>query len=126
MECNICLEESINFVNLTCCLNSKQICQKCLDCLKYRICPYCIKEIDVNHFINNPNIHLGSPIFNGLDQSWKEFPNQENSINPYDYENSRRLIRQICKMRKVYIKHNYSKKEDLRINEDSLIFEMDN
>jgi len=132
MDCNICLEESINFVNLTCCLNSKQICQKCLDCLKYPVCPYCRTEINVNFFKNNPNIHSHSPSYNELTQSWQEFLNEETSINPYDYDNSRRLRRQIRKMRQTYIntKTHISKKEKkefLRrtINEDILIFDMD-
>ena len=46
---------------------------------------------------------VNSPIYNNLSESWREYIQEETQINPYDYDNSRRLRRQLRKMRQRYM-----------------------
>ena len=56
-ECAICYEHALSddFFILSCC-KEKKICQKCLDCLKVPMCPYCRSVIP--EIKNNPKYRL--------------------------------------------------------------------
>ena len=106
-ECNICYEDpydiSLSFV-LDCCNRSKRICMSCINCLTTPICPYCRHELPqqcipyLNEKTNNVSTSEPLPIL-----SWEHFIQEESSINPYLYEDSRRLRRQIRRLRHEYL-----------------------
>ena len=101
-ECNICYEtpyDISNSIQLICCNNSKQICISCINCLTTPVCPYCRKKLPdkcIPYMSENNNISRSEPIpiF-----TWEHFLQEENIINPYLYDNSRRLRRQIRRLR---------------------------
>ena len=118
-NCDICYEDSDDLdylIKLKCCNNTKNICIKCINCLTNPVCPYCRKEIDnkcIPYLSQDNNIFIfnSEPINYYLnDYSWYDFLNEENIINPNLYDNSRRLRRQIRKLRHEYNekKSNYS------------------
>ena len=106
-ECNICYEIpcdiSLSFV-LDCCNHSKRICMSCINCLTTPICPYCRHKLPdkcipyLNEETNNLSVSEPIPII-----SWEHFIQEENSINPYLYEDSRRLRRQMRRLRHEYL-----------------------
>lgn len=100
MECNICFEFS-QAIPLECCKNTKHICNLCLNSLKYPICPYCRSDIDIELY-DETKTQYRSPLYNNLSESWRHYIEEETLINPYDYDNSRRLRRQLRKMRQKY------------------------
>jgi len=102
MECNICYEDTYDLVPLECCNNTKKICSLCLNSLKYPLCPYCRSDIDIELY-NDDEVSEHSPSYNNLSESWREYIHEETQINPYDYDNSRRLRRQLRKMRQRYM-----------------------
>ena len=114
-ECNICYDNSVasnQIIKLSCCNNSKLICVKCINCLTTPLCPYCRKRLDDNclpYLQDTRNISHSDPnttYYNiNLYQdpySFEEFLSEEHIINPYLYENSRRLRRQIRRLRHEY------------------------
>lgn len=111
LHCDICYEkseENESLINMGCCNNTKNICIKCINCLTNPVCPYCRKKIDDKciPYLNQDNnifIFNSEPIDYYLnDYSWYDFLNEENIINPNLYDNSRRLRRQIRKLRYEY------------------------
>ena len=97
LECNICYldaDSSSEIITLKCCNNSKKICIKCIYCLTTPICPYCRKDLDDKciPYLNEDNKFSSSePIPNTNLFSWNDFLQEEYIINPYLYEDSRRL-----------------------------------
>ena len=125
-ECNICYDNGIdesNIIKLSCCKNSKQICVKCINCLTTPLCPYCRKKLDKNclaYLQIDKNISRSEPIHSSYNiemyqnpYSFEDFLSEEHIINPYLYENSRRLRRQIRQLRHEY---NERRSETHRIN----------
>ncbi len=114
-ECNICYDNSVasnQIINLSCCNNSKQICVKCINCLTTPLCPYCRKHLDdkcLPFLKEENNLSRSEPntnyyninLYQGT-YSFEEFLSEEHIINPYLYENSRRLRRQIRRLRHEY------------------------
>lgn len=104
-ECNICYETPYDIsdsIQLVCCNGSKKICISCIDCLTTPICPYCRKKLpdDCIPYINETcNISRSEPT---PTFTWEHFLEEENIINPYLYDNSRRLRRQIRRLRHEY------------------------
>ena len=109
----LALTES-NIIKLSCCKNSKQICVKCINCLTTPLCPYCRKKLDkkcLAYLQIDKNISRSEPINSSYNiemyqnpYSFEEFLSEEQIINPYLYENSRRLRRQIRQLRHEYFK----------------------
>ena len=129
-ECNICYEqccEGNSLVNLSCCKNSKQICIKCISCLTTPICPYCRNKLDEQCFpflqidtnVSHSDPQAGSNYFDNIynnDYSFQNFIAQERIINPFIYENSRRLRRQIRRLRHEYNQRHSSNNSNIIIN----------
>jgi hypothetical protein len=106
-ECNICYETGFSdtdIVVLNCCNGSKSMCVHCIHCLTTPICPYCrnpLQENCVPYLSEANNISRSDPQ-NYTIYSWEDFLEDENIINPYIYEDSRRLRRQIRRLRYEY------------------------
>lgn len=110
-ECNICYETpcvETDLIQLICCNNSKNICINCIECLTTPICPYCRKEIDKKclKYLNKQHyVAQSEPINITINQyfySWEDFLREEHIINPYHYDDSRRLRRHIRNLRYEY------------------------
>lgn len=112
-DCNICYETPCDLsyiVKLECCNNTKQICMNCLNCLTTPICPYCRKELNEKYLpylsssFSNSAISRSENIVNTnySSYSWERFLYEENIINPYLFDDSRRLRRQIRRLRYEY------------------------
>lgn len=111
-ECNICYEiynDSNDLINLTCCNNSKNICINCIECLTTPICPYCRKPLhhECMKYLNEnlSRVTQSAPAYyteRTISYSWNDFLEDEYIINPYYYEDSRRLRRQIRRLRYEY------------------------
>ena len=104
-ECNICYDvpcDISDIIVLKCCNNSKKICISCLQYLTTPICPYCRTKLPENciPYLNETNIVSRSEPNQSI--SWERFIQEENSINPYLYEDSRRLRRQMRRLRHEY------------------------
>ena len=123
-ECNICYDngnDESNIIKLSCCKNSKQICVKCINCLTTPLCPYCRKKLDkkcLAYLQIDKNISRSEPINSSYNiemyqnpYSFEEFLSEEQIINPYLYENSRRLRRQMRRLR-----HEYSQRRSITQN----------
>ena len=123
-ECNICYDNGIdetNIIKLSCCNNSKQICIKCINCLTTPLCPYCRKKVDkkcLAYLQIDKNVSRSEPINSSYNiemyqnpYSFEEFLSEEQIINPYLYENSRRLRRQMRRLR-----HEYSQRRTVTQN----------
>mgnify|MGYP001171638421 CR=1 FL=1 len=106
-ECNICYQtpsDRDECITLDCCNGSKKICVYCIHCLTTPICPYCRTNLPstcVVYMKETNNISRSEPIINQT-ISWSEFLEEENIINPYLYDDSRRLRRQIRRLRHEY------------------------
>lgn len=106
-ECNICYESGFgdsDIVVLNCCNGSKSMCVHCIHCLTTPICPYCrspLQENCVPYLSEANNISRSDPQTYTF-YSWDNFLEDENIINPYIYEDSRRLRRQIRRLRYEY------------------------
>lgn len=111
-ECNICYDNGIDeshIIQLSCCNNSKQMCIKCINCLTTPLCPYCRKKLDkkcLDYLQIDNNISRSEPINSSYNiemyqnpYSFEEFLSEEHILNPYLYENSRRLRRQMRRLR---------------------------
>lgn len=108
MECNICYESVCGkneLIRLECCNLSKSICVKCIHCLTTPICPYCRKPLQDNcvPYLNEDN-HMArsEPIAIVSAYTWERFLQEEHIINPYLYDDSRRLRRHIRRLRYEY------------------------
>ena len=105
-ECNICyesLDTSNEIIILECCKGTKKICIYCINYLTTPICPYCRCELPSECLLylkEQNNISISEPNTSML--SWENFLEEENIINPYIYEDSRRLRRQIRRLRHEY------------------------
>ena len=104
-ECNICYEvpgDIHELIPLSCCNLSKSICISCIHCLTTPICPYCrcLLPSDCTLYMREANNISRSEPSNTY--TWEHFLEEENIINPYLYENSRRLRRQIRRLRYEY------------------------
>ena len=106
-ECNICYESGFSdtdMVVLNCCKGSKSMCVHCIHCLTTPICPYCrnpLQENCIPYLSEANNISRSDPQTYTI-YSWEDFLEDENIINPYIYEDSRRLRRQIRRLRYEY------------------------
>ena len=106
-ECNICYESGFSdtdMVVLNCCKGSKSMCVRCIHCLTTPICPYCrnpLQENCIPYLSEANNISRSDPQTYTI-YSWEDFLEDENIINPYIYEDSRRLRRQIRRLRYEY------------------------
>ena len=102
MDCCICYEvvdTSSNIFVMECCNNSKQICRDCLNCLRTPLCPYCRTKLPDELLQQNKNISNSVPSSYTESMSWGDFLDHEHIINPYLYNDSRRLRRQIRRLR---------------------------
>ena len=105
-ECNICYETPYDInesILLECCNRSKRICVSCIHCLSTPLCPYCRCELSKNCLVymkETNNISTSEPLNSTF--TWEHFLEEENIINPYIYEDSRRLRRQIRRLRYEY------------------------
>ena len=105
-ECNICYEtpcERSESILLECCNRSKRICISCINCLTTPICPYCRSKLPSNCLLymnETNNISTSEPTQTTF--TWEQFLEEENIINPYLYDDSRRLRRQIRRLRYEY------------------------
>lgn len=113
-ECNICYEtccaKKINV--LSCCNNTKSICQKCLGFLSTPICPYCRNKLDekcMPYLKTNITIPHSYPQdgYNSLNTflqpySFESFLEEERIIDPLLFDDSRRLRRQMRRLRHEY------------------------
>lgn len=106
--CDICYDDSHSghdSIRLKCCNHSKVICFRCINCLKTPICPYCRNPIDDSciPFFNENNITSTSePREIPENLSWNSFLSQEQIIDPYLYEDSRRMRRMMRRLRYQY------------------------
>ena len=106
-ECNICYETACDIhdiVVLECCNRSKSMCVMCIHCLTTPVCPYCrnpLQEDCIPYLNEANNISRSEPHATAM-YTWEDFLQEENIINPYLYENSRRLRRQIRRLRHEY------------------------
>jgi hypothetical protein len=108
-DCSICYEtpcDLSHLIYLECCKNTKKICMKCLNCLTTSICPYCRQELN-EKCIPYLSTSLSSNISRSTNTylpsyTWEMFLNEENIINPCLFEDSRRLRRQIRRLRYEY------------------------
>ena len=126
-ECNICYEECKNsntLINLKCCMNTKKICIKCINCLTVALCPYCRSDLDdeCKVYINEPLISRSAPerieTFIGSNPySFDDFIREEHVIDPSLYNDSRRLRRQIRRLRHEYNQRRYESSYNTRNNE---------
>ena len=107
MECCICYEtpdDKYDILTLECCNNSKQICKDYLNCLRTPVCPYCRKRLPNELLEQNKNIPQSMPqYYTSSSGSFAEFVESEHIIDPYSYNNSRRLRRQIRRLRYEYL-----------------------
>lgn len=107
MDCCICYEEvdKSNIIEMQCCNNTKSICKDCIKCLRSPLCPYCRTPLDKELIKDNKNISSSMPTsyLTNNDTSWINFLDQEHVINPYLYEDSRRLRRQMRRLRYEYM-----------------------
>jgi hypothetical protein len=107
-ECNICYEsvdDKNDIIRLECCNLSKSICVKCIHCLTTPICPYCRKPLQENcvpYFNEDNEISRSEPISIASAYTWEQFLEEEYIINPYLYDDSRRLRRHIRRLRYEY------------------------
>ena len=105
-ECNICYDTPCNnneSLLLECCNRSKRICISCINCLTTPICPYCRSKLPNNCLLymnETNNISISEPSQSTF--TWENFLEEENIINPYLYDDSRRLRRQIRRLRYEY------------------------
>ena len=125
-ECNICYETCVdvdNLLTLKCCMNTKKICIKCINCLSVPSCPYCRRELDdeCKAFIKEPTIVRSVPvtsntyIHNYIPYSFDDFIREENVIDPSLYNDSRRLRRQMRRLR-----HEYNQRRNAEPRNDTL------
>ena len=113
-ECNICYENCCaeEIVVLSCCNNTKSICQKCLGLLSTPSCPYCRNKLDekcVPYLKPNITIPHSYPQdgYSHLDMliqpySFENFIEEERIIDPFLFDDSRRLRRQMRRLRHEY------------------------
>ena len=102
-ECNICYEtprDKTESIILQCCNRSKRICISCIHCLTTPICPYCRSKLPEDcllYMSETNNISTSEPMLTTF--TWEHFLEEENIINPFLYDDSRRLRRQIRRLR---------------------------
>lgn len=108
-ECNICYEKlnDNQVINLKCCNSTKNICIECLNYLTTPLCPYCRKKMDnsVIPYLNNiTNINNSISFSENQYSYFDNNTNYENItyVNPFSYDNTRDLIRQIRNRRLYY------------------------
>jgi len=104
MDCCICyevIEDPSNILLMKCCNNSKQICIDCINCLRTPLCPYCRSELPSELLQQNKNISQSMP--QSYNETWDHFIDSEFIINPYLYDDSRRLRRQMRRLRYEYL-----------------------
>ncbi len=104
LACDICYDSTRMLHQLSCCNNTKHICQECLDSLRRKNCPYCRNALDSSLFTEV----LVSQSAPELQPSWGEYFESEtngeyNDISPYEYSYSRILRRQINRIRRRYL-----------------------
>ncbi len=103
ITCDICYYNNKLLYELSCCNNTKKICQDCLDSLQRRYCPYCREKLDDNLFTQK-----------GISRSlperftWDDYFAQEMETHIEEYssnleQNSRILRRQVNRMRRRYL-----------------------
>lgn len=109
LDCNICFEtlcDNSELIRLKCCNNSKTICIRCIHCLTTLICPYCRKPLEddcVLSYMNDESlISRSEPIHIVSTYTWERFLEDEHIINPFLYDDSRRLRRHIRRLRYEY------------------------
>jgi hypothetical protein len=106
-ECNICYETCSDdaILKLSCCNGSKKICVNCVSCLTTPICPYCRNKLDdkcLPYLKEHARVSHSYPEDNFTSSGFSQFIEEEGIINPYLYDNSRRLRRQIRRLRHEY------------------------
>lgn len=117
-ECNICYESgNINteLISLRCCMNTKKICIKCIKCLTVALCPYCRSNLDdeCSAYIHQDIIARSAPTpninyINFDPYSFDDFIREEHVIDPSNYNDSRRLRRQMRRLRHEYNQRRYN------------------
>lgn len=119
-ECNICYEscnKNEELISLRCCMNTKKICIKCIKCLTVALCPYCRSELDeeCSIYIGNESTSRSVPVThnNYIDfdpYSFDDFIREERVIDPSNYNDSRRLRRQMRRLRHEYNQRRYNER----------------
>ena len=104
LPCDICYDSNRMLHELSCCNNTKHICQSCLDSLIRKKCPWCRSALDQSLFSEILVSH-SAPL---PETSWGEFFEVEanrdfNEISPQEYASSRILRRQINSIRRRYL-----------------------
>ena len=90
-ECNICYDscdKNNKLISLSCCMNTKKICIKCIKCLTVALCPYCRSNLDdeCSAYINHDTISRSVPVtpdnyINFDPYSFDDFIREENVID---------------------------------------------
>ena len=104
LSCDICYDSNRMLHELSCCNNTKHICQYCLDSLIRKNCPWCRSVLDHSLF-SEILVSQSAPL---QETSWGEFFQLEsnrnyNEISPQEYASSRILRRQINSIRRRYL-----------------------
>lgn len=117
-ECNICYDscdKNNKLISLSCCMNTKKICIKCIKCLTVALCPYCRSNLhdECSAYINHDTISRSVPVtpdnyINFDPYSFDDFIREENVIDPSNYNDSRRLRRQMRRLRHEYNQRRYN------------------
>lgn len=107
-DCCICYEatDASNMIIMKCCNNSKQICVDCINCLRTPLCPYCRTPLNEELLQQNKNIVRSLPhsyTYQNTNLGFDSFLQDEYYINPNQYNDSRRLRRQIRRLRYEYL-----------------------
>lgn len=98
LECNICYNFTKNINELKCCNSGKHICNNCLKMLKRPVCPYCLRQLPEDFLKDNIACSIDTVY------SWNDFIRDENIIFEDEiYEDSRRLRRQMRRLRYNYM-----------------------
>ena len=100
--CDVCYENNRILHEMSCCNNTKKICQGCLDSLRTRYCPYCRTLLDQSLF-SIPILSSSAP---SQMMSWNDYLFYETNVGMElmnnEFTDSRIIRRQIGRARRRY------------------------
>ena len=103
LSCDICYENDRMLHELSCCNNTKKICQSCLDALRIRCCPYCRTILNESLF-TAPVLSSSAP---SAMIPWDDYLFYETNVGMHlmnnDFTDSRIIRRQIGRARRRYL-----------------------
>ena len=119
-SCVICYENNNPSNALSCCDNTKKMCDDCLNCLRSPLCPYCREPLSKEML--SSNIHVQSAPTTTTTNDWTTMLHDELLINPYDpeFQDSRILRRQIRRMRRRFLSEQNRNRNRNRTNENRI------